>query len=125
MSDEIQVIDLAPADSQMEPAPCESPPPPPPLVRQESVLAPVPEQEEAPKPKRKGRPPGAKNKSKPKPPPLEEIGDVEEEPPTRKRVRFQHPDHPNLEMAHALLNAMHAQAESRANKKRRLYETWF
>jgi len=132
MSEEIQVIDLAPVDNIAEepaqPAPEEAEPSDiPPLAREESVvLAPVPEEAEAPKPKRRGRPPGSRNKPKPKPPPpIEDVQDIEEEPrPPTRRVQMQAPD-PNLEMAQTLLNLMHAQAGAKANKRRQLYQSWF
>ena len=132
MSEEIQVIDLAPAAESAQPAPEEeAAPPPPPLERQESVisdrLAPVPEEPEAPKPKRRGRPPGAKNIPKPKqPPPVEEEEEDEPRPPQR-RVQMQTPyqQDPNLEMAQTLLNLMHAQAGAKVHRRRQLYQSWF
>ena len=135
MSEEIQVIDLAPAAESAQPAPEEeAPPPPPPLERdsviEESVLAPVPE--EAPKAKRRGRPPGAKNKPKAKPLPPEEVQDIDsviqDEPrPPARRVQMQTPyqQDTNLEMAQSLLDLMHWQAASKQNRRRQLYQSWF
>ena len=138
MSDEIQVIDLAPVDASLgteskEPAQLpeeDAPPPPPPLERQESVLAPVSEEAEAPQPKRRGRPPGSKNVKPRQPKPPKPPAPPEEEdtprPPT-SRVRMQAPYHEaqDLEMAQTLLNLMHAQAGARANKRQQLYRSWF
>ena len=130
MSDEIQVIDLAPVDASLRPeskGPAQlpeedAPPPPPPLERQAPVLAPVPEEAEAPKPKRRGRPPGSRNRPKAKPPPPPEVLEEEDTPrPPSRRVQ---PD-PNLEMAQSLLDLMHWQAASKQNRRRQLYQSWF
>ena len=130
MTEEIQVIDLAPVEEPAQPAPEEAaPPPPPPLERQESVLAPVSEEAEAPQPKRRGRPPGSKNVKprQPKPPkppaPPEEEEDTPR-PPSR-RVQMQAPSDPNLEMAQSLLDLMHWQQASKQNRRRQLYQSWF
>ena len=132
MSDEIQVIDLAPVEEPAQPAPEEAaPPPPPPLERQESVLAPVPEEAEAPKPKRRGRPPGSKNVKprQPKPPkppaPPEEEEDTPRPPTSRVRMQAPYREAQNLEMAQSLLDLMHWQAASKANQRRQLYQSWF
>jgi len=126
MSDQIEVIDLAPEPTAPEEEVAR--PPPPPLERQESVLAPVLEEEaEAPKPKRRGRPLGAKNKAKRKPPPPseEDTEEYESEPPARN-VRMQVPYRdPKLEMAQTLLDLMHAQAGAKASRRRQLYSSWF
>ena len=138
MSEEIQVIDLAPAAESAQPAPEEdsviqaAPPPPPPLERQESVLsdrlAPVPEEAEVAKPKRRGRPPGSRNRPKAEPPPPPEVLEEEDTPrPPSRRVQMQAPYHqdPNLEMAQTVLNLMHAQADAKVNRRRQLYQSWF
>ena len=135
MSEENQVIDLAPAEEPAPPVPEEeaAPPPPPPLERKETALPPVAE-EEPPKPKRRGRPPGSKSKPKPKPPPLVEE-EIEEPRAPSRRVQMQTPDcnldeavpQPGHEVALAqtLLDLMHAQANTKANKRRQLYQSWF
>ena len=144
MSEEIQVIDLAPVDASLgteskEPAQLpeeDAPPwsrgpnemPPPPLERQESVLAPVPEEAEAPKPNRRGRPPGSRNRPKAKPPPPPEVLEEEDTPrPPSRRVQMQAPYHEgqNLEMAQSLLDLMHGMAASKQNRRRQLYQSWF
>ena len=125
MTEEIQVIELAPEPAAPSEIP---PPPPPPLVRQESLLAPVPEEEEAPKPKRRGRPPGSKNVKPrpPKPPPPSEEEEEETRPPERN-VRMQAPyrEAQNLEMAQSLLYLMHGMAASKQSRRRPLYQSWF
>ena len=132
MTEEIQVIDLAPVEEPAQPAPEEAaPPPPPPLERQESVLAPVSEEAEAPQPKRRGRPPGSKNVKprQPKPPkppaPPEEEEDTPRPPTSRVRMQAPYHEAQDLEMAQTLLNLMHAQAGARASKRQQLYRSWF
>ena len=91
-------------------------------------------EEEAPKPKRRGRPPGSKNvkprqpprEKPPKPPPPSEEEEYETLPPDRT-VRMQAPyrEAQNLEMAQSLLDLMHWQQASKANRRRQLYQSWF
>ena len=124
MSEQIEVVDLAPVEEPVQEE-VEAAPPPPPLEREES-LAPVIEEE--PKPKRKGRPPGAKNKAKRKaPPPSEEDNEEYESEAPARNVRMQAPyrEAQNLEMAQSLLDLMSGMAASKQNRRRQLYQSWF